>query len=171
MEEIEDNIIGEDFTGYLKQEEIDLSPIKKVEKNKNIIKSKVKTVINYDVIDKELKEIKDLNFYKTKKYALLSNIESSIKLNQKELENRYKELIDSIKKNYLETYISIRYDLDFDHLFRNGTLLGKIKNYKELMDHESAKKITKNMLNDQIQHEQTILFTEYKYYFELLKNL
>jgi hypothetical protein len=167
MEEIEDNIIGEDFTGYLKQEELDLSPIKKVEKNKNIIKSKVKTVINYDVIDKELKEIKDLNFYKTKKYTLLSNIESSIKLNQTELENKYKKLIDSIKKNYLEIYISIRYDIDLDLELRKGKIFEKIKNSKELMDHESAKKITKNMLNDQIQHEQTILFTEYKYYFEL----
>jgi hypothetical protein len=80
-------------------------------------------------------------------------------------------LISDIKKNYLDTYLLLRYDIDLDLELRKGSILNSIKNAYELMDHESAKKITKNMLNDEIQHKQTILFTEYKYYFELLNNL
>jgi hypothetical protein len=156
----------------LNDEDIDdLSPIEPIG-NKNIIRSKVKSVIDYNVIKKELQEIKDLNFYKTKKYALLSNIDNSIKINQKELDDKYKKLIVSIKKNYLETYLQIRFGIDdLDLELRHKTFTSTLNKSKELMDHESAKKITKNMLNDQIQHEKTILFTEYKYYFELLKNL
>ena len=102
------------------EEEININDISDIlpEKNKNILNSKVKNIIKYDdVMNKELQEIKDLNFNKTKKYDLLSNIDISITKNQQEIEVKYKKLIGEIKKMFLEKYLFIRYainDLDLE---------------------------------------------------------
>jgi hypothetical protein len=142
------------------------------EKKENIIQTKSTKKINYDIINKELNEIKNLNFYKIKKYKFLNkfneDIEGSIKKEQEKIEDKYNKLIKEVKIKIIQTYLITRFIIPKGDI---NKALENVNSLKELTSHDEAKRITKTVLKDEIENKYKIFFSEHKYYFEILKNL